>query len=107
MDNNLQAAREVLSVIRSYNESSGSSIRLPLPEVIAIVLEKYSVSASVASTVDDEPDNLRLAPLGHALSSITSPMGQTPEVVTVWNEFWKLNAQLNKTDCCSPCRQRG
>lgn len=52
-------------------------------------------SRAAVATPAAESDNLTLSPLGHALSSITSPMAQTSEVKAVWVEFWKLNAALN------------
>jgi len=57
-------------------------------------------AATAEDAAQDEIDSPLLAGLGHALSTITSPIHDKdtmPDVEAVWAEFWKLNALLTST----------
>lgn len=73
----MQAARRALDCVRSYNEGSGSSVRYPLPEVVAIAIEEELRSGSAGED----------AQVGAALAELreTFPGDHDPHIqVYVW-----------------------
>lgn len=72
--------------------------------------DKYIVGLITLDDIDhllslidgNEEDAAPMTELGHALSSLTTSMRETPEVIKVWAAFWRLNARLLARDGKAP-----